>query len=199
MHYGYQGHSVMHFLVTSLKIEKACQTAREERKTMLINIPYDRDRALAYAEKWVYQYNPKYYNFTKIGGDCTNFASQIIYAGCGVMNYNTNGWYYINVNRRAPAWSGVEFLGRFLLGNQDCGPYGERVDSKDMQRGDLIQLCLKGHRFEHCLIVVDVTRPFAMENILVSTHSQDVHFYPLSRYKWTDIRFIHIIGARKRA
>ena len=50
--------------------------------------------------------NPKYYNFQNIGGDCTNFASQVLYAGSGIMNYTpTFGWYYINVNDRAPAWT----------------------------------------------------------------------------------------------
>ncbi|MCL1790575.1 MAG: amidase domain-containing protein [Peptococcaceae bacterium] len=164
---------------------------------MLTDIPYDREKALAYVEKWVFNYNPQYYNFEKIGGDCTNFASQAIYAGCGVMNYDTYGWYYIDVNRRAPAWSGVEFLGRFLLNNNGCGPFGECVDLKDIVCGDLIQLSLKGQRFEHCLIVVDIKEPLSFENILVSTHSKDVHFHPLSTYKWWDIRFLHIIGARK--
>ena len=37
---------------------------------------YDRGKAVAYAHKWAFGRNPAYYNFDKIGGDCTNFTSQ---------------------------------------------------------------------------------------------------------------------------
>ena len=56
---------------------------------------YDGARAAAYAQKWAFGRNPDYYNFDNIGGDCTNFASQCIFAGCGVMNYSPLfGWFY---------------------------------------------------------------------------------------------------------
>ena len=48
---------------------------------------YNRENAVAYAKKWAYGRNPKYYDFSDLGGDCTNFASQCIYAGSGIMNY----------------------------------------------------------------------------------------------------------------
>ena len=38
---------------------------------------YDRDKVIEYAKKWAYSRNPQYYNYDGIGGDCTNFASQI--------------------------------------------------------------------------------------------------------------------------
>lgn len=42
------------------------------------------------------------------GGDCTNFVSQCIFAGSGIMNHNKRtGWYYINGNKKSPSWSGV--------------------------------------------------------------------------------------------
>ena len=72
-------------------------------------IDYDRDKSVAYAKKWAYGRNPKFYAFSNLGGDCTNFASQCIYAGAGVMNYTpTFGWYYKNLNDRTPSWTGVE-------------------------------------------------------------------------------------------
>ena len=40
---------------------------------------YNRANAVAYAKKWAYGRNPKYYDFSDLGGDCTNFASQCIY------------------------------------------------------------------------------------------------------------------------
>ena len=65
---------------------------------------YDRGKAVAYAHKWAFGRNPAYYDFEEIGGDCTNFASQCLRAGGGVMNFTpTFGWYYVNAARRAPA------------------------------------------------------------------------------------------------
>lgn len=48
---------------------------------------YNRENAVKYAEKWAYSRNPRYYNFDSIGGDCTSFVSQCIFAGSNTMNY----------------------------------------------------------------------------------------------------------------
>ena len=42
--------------------------------------PYDRQAAVDYAHRWAYHRNPDFYNFDELGGDCTNFASQCLYA-----------------------------------------------------------------------------------------------------------------------
>ncbi|MBO5370985.1 MAG: amidase domain-containing protein, partial [Clostridia bacterium] len=77
----------------------------------MINIEYDRMAAVEYAKKWALSRNPIYYDYEQIGGDCTNFISQCVYAGCGVMNYNeNNGWYYLDANNKSPSWSGVSFF-----------------------------------------------------------------------------------------
>lgn len=66
---------------------------------MLIETGYDRRRAVEYALRWALSRNPEYYNFDNIGGDCTNFVSQCLYAGCRVMNYSgDDGWYYIDLD-----------------------------------------------------------------------------------------------------
>ena len=43
--------------------------------------PYRRLNAVLYAHRWAYGRDPQFYNYEAIGGDCTNFASQCIYAG----------------------------------------------------------------------------------------------------------------------
>ena len=50
-------------------------------------IPYDRARAVEYARRWALSRNPLFTDYTGIGGDCTNFVSQAIYAGTCVQNY----------------------------------------------------------------------------------------------------------------
>ena len=76
--------------------------------------PYDRRAAVLYAHEWAYGRNPKFYDYERIGGDCTNFASQCLYAGSGIMDFTpTYGWYYIDADRKAPAWTGVAMVKPF--------------------------------------------------------------------------------------
>ena len=103
---------------------------------------YDRQAAVAYAHAWAYGRNPSFYDYEKIGGDCTNFASQCVYAGSGVMNFTTTfGWYYIDSNNKSPAWTGVPYFYNFMTrSDESVGPVA--VDSTiDLIRpGDVVQL-----------------------------------------------------------
>lgn len=155
---------------------------------------YNRTAAVNYAKKWAYSRNPKYYNFDPIGGDCTNFVSQCIYAGAKVMNYSKNGWYYINLNNRAPAWTGVVFLYRFLVNNTGAGPYGKLCQINELLPADIIQLYRSG-KWSHTLFVSKIIQnPL---QIFVATHTYDSFNNPLSRYWYDDIRFINIEGVKK--
>ena len=51
---------------------------------------YNRNNTVEYAKRWALSRNPKYLDFHEIGGDCTNFASQCIYAGAELMNYRND-------------------------------------------------------------------------------------------------------------
>ena len=107
---------------------------------MLATIPYRRENAVAYARRWALSRNPLFENYAGIGGDCTNFVSQAIYAGGCVMNYTpTFGWYYISPTDRAPAWTGVEFFYNFMTSNEEIGPYATEVREGDLLPGDVIQ------------------------------------------------------------
>ena len=161
---------------------------------------YNRDAAVAYAQKWAYRRNPRYYDFSNIGGNCTNFASQCIYAGSGVMNYTpVYGWYYINVNNRAPAWTGVIELFRFLTTNRGPGPQGEEVGLEEIEPGDIIQLKF-GYEpgFDHTPVVTyaGLGTP---ETILVAANSMDALNRPLSTYNYTALRPIHIFNVNPQS
>jgi hypothetical protein len=156
---------------------------------------YDRDAAVSYAHTWAYGRNPRYYDFTALGGDCTNFTSQAVYAGAGVMNPTpTFGWYYYSVNRRAPAWTGVEFLYRFLVNNRGAGPAAEELgmDISQMMPGDIAQLSFDGIVFTHSPLIVAVGSPPSPANILVAAHTFDADNRPLNTYQYKKLRFLHI-------
>ena len=108
---------------------------------MLKEMEYRREAALQYAKQWALGRNPRYYNFEELGGDCTNFASQCIYAGSGVMNYTpVTGWYYNSSSDRSPSWTGVQYLYNFLTGNKSVGPYAAATDAAGAVPGDIVQL-----------------------------------------------------------
>lgn len=160
----------------------------------MTEIEYNREAAVAYAKKWAFGRNPAYYDFSLLGGDCTNFASQCVYAGAGVMNFTpTLGWYYKSLNDRAPAWTGVEFLYNFLVNNTRAGPYAEKVNLDNLQPGDIVQLANSAGDFYHSPVVVSVRNGM----IFVAAHTNDAFNRPLSSYSFATARGIHILGARK--
>lgn len=118
---------------------------------------YDRRSAAAYAQRWAYFRNPDFLDFSDLGGDCTNFASQCIYAGSGVMNFTpTYGWYYLTSSNRTASWTGVHYLYQFLTSNQGVGPYATETGLLQMRPGDIIQLALDEDRFQHSPVVVEI-------------------------------------------
>lgn len=151
---------------------------------------YDRGKCVEYANKWALSRNPRYYDYSNIGGDCTNFASQCIFAGSGVMNYNS--WYYKNANDKSPSWTGVEFLYNFLTQNKSVGPRGREIAQNHIKPGDLIQLSSNGQRFTHSLIVVEIGNINYLSDIYIATHSFDALGRSVSTYEFEKIRFVHI-------
>ena len=98
----------------------------------MINIEYNRRAAVDYANRWALSRNPAFYDYTGIGGDCTNFASQVVYAGCGVMNYTPDtGWYYIDANNKSPSWTGVQFFYDFMINRSKTDDKRFLLMSKD--------------------------------------------------------------------
>ena len=68
---------------------------------------------------------------------------------------------------------------------------------EDMEPGDLVQLSFDGQRFSHTPVVVAADHPKRLSDVLVAAHSYDRDYWPLSRYEFTDIRFLHIIGVNR--
>ena len=159
---------------------------------------YNRQKTLEYADKWALSRNPRYYDFSEIGGDCTNFASQCIYAGSGIMNFTpTHGWYYVNSFNRSPSWTAVAFLYNFLVTNSYKGPFAQVCDISKIELGDLIQLGNSSGRFYHSLILTSLNGQPGEDTIYISTHTMDSHNRPLNSYIYDRIRFLHIEGVYK--
>lgn len=163
---------------------------------MLVVKPYLRERAVEYARKFAFSQNSLFGNFRGIGGNCTNFVSQAVYAASCVMNYKPiYGWYYISLDDRAPAWTGVDYFFRFMTENADVGPFGTQVQRDGLELGDVIQLGKNEGGFYHTLLVVG----FDGEDVLVAAQTDDAYARPLSTYTYDFARFLHIEGVRVEA
>ncbi len=161
---------------------------------MLVEVPYDRHSAYEYAKKWAMARNPSYLDFQGMGGDCTNFASQCIFAGSRVMNYTpTLGWFFISSEKRSAAWSGVQFLYNFITTNMGPGPHAVETDRSRLETGDVVQLGDASGRFYHTPVVVRILP----QEIFVAAHTFDAFMRPLSSYQYDRIRYLHIEGVRK--
>ena len=160
---------------------------------MLVVKPYLRERAVTYARKYAFGQNPIFGNFRGIGGNCTNFVSQSIYAGSCVMNYTpTFGWYYVSLDDRSPSWTGVDYFYNFITENTSVGPFGKEVSRNDIEIGDVIQLGNNTDGFYHTLLVVG----FDGEDVLVAAQTDDAYARLLSTYTYDFSRFIKILGVR---
>ena len=166
---------------------------------MLVTKPYIRENALQYASRYALSQNPIFGNFAGIGGNCTNFVSQCVYAGTCKMNYKeTFGWYYISMEQRAPAWTGVEFFYRCLVGNVEgigngAGSFAKEVQLSDLEIGDFVQFGRATGDFYHTPIVVG----FSNGEPLLAAHSYDAFGRRLRSYTYERLRCLHILGARK--
>ena len=153
-------------------------------------IKYNRNSAVHYAEKWAMTRNPYYYDFDGIGGDCTNFTSQCLFAGCDVMNYTKDtGWYYINPNDRAAAWSDAQYFYNFITANKGVGPVAVSEELNRLEIGDFIQLH-NGIAFYHTLIITG----FENGEPLIAAHSRDAYMVSLSDYTSAKPFGLHITG-----
>ena len=168
---------------------------------MLIEKPYRRDRAVEYAKRWALDRNPLFADFSGRGGNCTNFVSQCVLAGSCTMNYTpTFGWYYISLDDRAPAWSGVDYFYDFMTGapsfaerNGGVGPFAEEVAREAVELGDVVQYANADGDWYHTVLITG----FDGDEILVSAQSDDALDRPISTYTAAVTkRFLHIGGVR---
>ena len=163
---------------------------------MLITKPYDRIAAREYAKRWAESRNPLFFDYTGIGGNCTNFVSQCVFAGSCQMNFTpVFGWYYINESARTASWTGVEFFYNFITQNKGVGPYGREVLPYEAMLGDVIQLGNSEKGYYHTLLIVG----FAEDTYLVAAQSNDAYGRALDSYTYDYARFIHIEGVRFEA
>lgn len=164
-------------------------------------IPYLREEAVTYAERWWNEPNPAYENFEV---NCTNYVSQCLFAGGAPMNYTgsrPSGWWYKGYSNKEEMWSfswAVANSLKHYLGNpRTFGIRAVAVSSPDMLTlGDVICYDWEGNgRVGHNTIVTAFT-PDGMPLVNANTVSSRHRYWDYKdSYAWTDntrYHFYHI-------
>ena len=166
---------------------------------------YNRENAYNYAITWITSRNPLYANFDNYGGNCQNYASQVLASG-GIPN-DVKGYYrfkyYSSVPDeteasvgRTPSWAGVNQFYTYAKYNQNVGGLCSSVDINYYyaEKGDLIQFGYKDSWAHTSVIVGSVMKDGKLVDLLTSSNTTDRDNFPLSAYNYPNKRLIKIYG-----
>lgn len=154
--------------------------------------PYQRESAVAYAERWWNEPNPAYENFEV---NCTNYVSQCLFAGGAPMNYTdrrSSGWWYKgysgNEEQWSFSWAVAGSMNQLLANPRTYGLRAETVyEPEALRPGDVICYDWDGNgRVGHSTIVTALTpdgMPLVNANTVSSRHR---NWDYKDSYAWTD-------------
>lgn len=158
---------------------------------------YDINKAVEYALEYALKMNPKYGNYEKLGGDCTNFISQCLHAG--KIPFDLYGkdirykWYWYSESKRTPSWTAAQSLRYYIENNNKdtitVGLKAHEIKLDQILRGDIIQLIDEKSKAYHSMICTDyAVKDGWVVDYLISQHSgydedhsRRLKNYPLSQ------------------
>lgn len=194
----------------------------QEQKKMMIKrdegdfvfYGYNISKAVSYALKYALDVNPKFGNYEKWGGDCTNYISQCLYAG--EIPFDAEGmdvryhWYWYSETKRTPSWTAANSLKFYMENNNSkerssLGLRAQPTSLYDLLRGDVIQLIGEDSQAYHSMICTGyVVQNGRVVDYLISQHSaynidnrRRLKNYPLSQKEGIKL-FWSIEGYNKR-
>lgn len=177
----------------SLKDDSVKQFILSQQAKDFSNINKRRLNAVTYAEMFCgaankeefgFVYNKKYRNYNSKGGDCANFASQVLFEGGGFRK--TSGWNY-DANGATSAWLNADGFKKYMInsGRASVIAYGnyDKVfkASYKLLPGDFIAY-EKNKDITHISVV---TGADSMGYSLVSCHNTDRNMVPWD-LGWSD-------------
>lgn len=163
---------------------------------------YNREDAVNYAKRYALSPNPNFRYFgiyANIGGDCTNFTSQCLFAGGAPMTYSTEyAWWYNNSvtndtldDTWSIPWAVAHSLYWTLRVNMQNGYYGpkglEVRDINAMELGDMIFYEGDNGIIYHSAIITS----FDSSGPLISQHTFNA--LNISYLKTWKAKFMHFI------
>lgn len=151
-------------------------------------VRYNRSKAVEYADNYCgtnwdkedgYKYNKKYRNYADLGGDCANFASQVL-ADKNAGNLKMGGGWLYSKGSGSKAWVNAGSFTRYMLYSGKArlvsrGKYNKVVNfTKYLSSGDIVAYEKKGD----IVHVSVVTAKDSMGVPLVNSHTNDRYHVP---------------------
>lgn len=171
---------------------------KEETYPYLRASSYNTIAATNYALQYALNPNPNYFDFTSLGGDCTNFISQCLFAGGINMHYgealSNNCWYYRNNGDRSSSWTLANGFRQYINSSLSTISMSDSNWSS-VSSGDIIQL-LSGSSAYHSLIITGIEyTTYGRKELLVCAHTTNRRHVALSTYySGPDKAYYHING-----
>jgi hypothetical protein len=170
---------------------------------------FDRMAAVRYAWRYAISYNDNYPYFSYVGGDCTNFVSQVMHAGGwpmipGARTGDPLAWWANPhpgssndiglINRKLShtrTWTSVGDFYEHLDSSKRC----ELCDRDELDLGDIVQMREFGAKHpHHTMVVTNKACGYYGYEVYVSYHSLDKLDVPLAEIeeneKYADNLFI---------
>ena len=185
-------------------LEEANTTSYEAPKTC--DHVYGREEAVNYANKYADARNSEYYDFSRDGGNCANYASQSIHAGGIPMDYKGDAiWKYYsaapdytnNPVGRTASWTAVNYFYRYARDNSGFGLCSDiDVNIFYGEGGDVLQVGYNpDNPYTHTTIVVDrVVKDGKVLDLLLDSNTVGLYKYPALGYTYQNKRLIKILG-----
>lgn len=178
---------------------------KEDTITKTCDYKYDRTKALNYAKKYVTSRNGEWSNYSEYGGNCQNFASQVVYNGGVPMDLQGDAiWKYYGDTLsetkskigRSTSWTGVTFFYDYAKANKGYGLCAE-VDINPFyaEAGDIGQVGYN-NIYKHTVVIIGNVKNNngKITDLLINSNSINLENYPLSGYVYPNKRVIKILG-----
>ena len=168
---------------------------------------YDRKKAKEYASKWVNKRNLDVWEkYDEWGGNCQNFASQVLYSGGIPMDTVGNQyeqWKHFgsevnetnSKNGRSFSWTVAPFFYQYANENTGFGLCAStNVNYYYAESGDVLQISYN-NEIKHTTVVLDrIEKDNELIDIIVNSNTNDYENFPISAFGVTKKILIKIDG-----
>lgn len=166
---------------------------------------YDRQAAAAYADRYVDERNDAWPDYAGSGGNCQNFASQVLLAGGIPMDIYGDAvwkWYSNEVSNspgaqgRSSSWTGVNQFVEYAAANTGYGLVAEtEAPYFSGEPGDLLHMGIDGD-WGHTVVIASAVTNGQGEVVdyLVDSNTGNLRNYPASLYGYPEIILTRIGG-----
>lgn len=173
--------------------------------TMTCDHSYDRDAALTYVLKYVTTRNPDWPKFDDGGGNCQNYASQMLYTGGIPMDITgSQQWKYYSSpidtsnskTGRSASWAHVGSFYNYARYNTGFGLCSKvDVNPYYAEAGDVGQVGY-ADMWNHTVVVVGTVKDKngKVIDVLLNSNTVNLENYPLTAYVYPKSRIIKVFG-----